>query len=240
MTPPPAGTGTEQRLRFADLAEETTGFGELELRTFRDLLVRPRTVLIAYLERGPTAGGMYARPFGFYLALCGVLMFYMFLMGGLKGVVEMQPAEDLERWIKASGKSRELFINDADGWMGLIAVPLMSLFYAGFGTLLIRWWSGLDWRRSMRSTMALLCAWTVPILFLGPLPMMNGFELAGSLVMYAALIVAFLRMGRGIWFGSWPEGAGKAMLFLIAMLLSSWVSMTPVFGIGLLGAIYGH
>jgi len=238
VTHPPAGTGAEQRLRFADLAEETTGFGELEGRTFRDLLVRPREVLIAYLERGPTAGGIYARPFGFYLALCGVLMFYMFVMGGLKGVIELQLAEDLERWIKASGKGRELFIDDADGWMGLIAVPLMSLFYAGFGAPLIRWWSGLDWRRSMRSTLALLCAWTVPILFLGPLPMTKGFELIGSLLMYGALIVAFLRMGRGIWFERWAAGVGKALLFLLAM--AAWISMIPVFGIGLLGALYGN
>lgn len=55
----------EPRIRFADLAEETTGFGEIEYRTFRDLLVRPRAVLITYLERGPTGGGSYARPFGF-------------------------------------------------------------------------------------------------------------------------------------------------------------------------------
>lgn len=237
---PPADTGTGQRLRFVDLAEETTGFGELELRTFRDLLLRPREVLIAYLERGPTAAGRYARPFGFYLALCGVLMFYMFLMGGLKGIIEMQPADKLERWIAASGKSRELFIDDADGWMGLIAVPLMSLFYAGFGTPLIRWWTGLDWRRSARATLALLCAWTVPILFLGPLPMMKGFELAGSVAMYGALIVAFLRMGRGIWYDRMMAGIGKALLFLVAMGLAAWISMTPVFAIGLLGAIHGN
>ncbi|WP_300974375.1 hypothetical protein [Sphingomonas sp. LHG3406-1] len=240
MTPPPAGTSSEGRLRFADLAEETTGFGELEYRTFRDLLVRPRDVLIAYLERGPTAGGRYARPFGFYLALCGVLMFYMFLMGGLKGIIEQQPAETLERWIKASGKSRELFIDDADGWMGLVAVPLMSVFYVAFGAPLIRWWSGLDWRRSMRATLVLLCAWTVPILFLGPLPMMDSLKLIASLVMYVALIVAFLRTGRGIWFDRWPGGLGKGLLFLFAILVSSWVSMIPVFNIGLLGALYGH
>jgi hypothetical protein len=240
VTPPSAEAGAEQRFRFADLAGETTGFGELEYRTFRDLLVRPREVLIAYLERGPTAGGRYARPFGFYLALCGVLMFYMFLMGGLKGVIEMQPANDLERWIQASGKSREMFIDDADGWMGLVAVPLMSLFYAGFGALLIRWWSGLDWRRSMRATLALLCAWTVPILFLGPLPMMDGFQVGGSVVMYAALLIAFLRMGWGIWFEHWAAGVGKAVLFLVALSLSSLISMAPVFRIGLLGALYGN
>jgi hypothetical protein len=167
-------------------------------------------------------------------------MFYMFLMGGLKGVIEMQPANDLERWIQASGKSRQMFIDDADGWMGLVAVPLMLLFYAGFGALLIRWWSGLDWRRSMRATLALLCAWTVPILFLGPLPMMDGFQMGGSVVMYAALLIAFLRMGWGIWFEHLAAGVGKAVLFLVALSLSSLISMAPVFRIGLLGALYGN
>ena len=240
MNPPAAEAGSEARLRFADLAEETTGFGEIEFRTFRDLLIRPRDVLIAYLQRGVTGGGLYARPFGFYLALCGVLMFYMFLMGGLKGIIEQQPAEQLNQWIAASGKSREMFIDDADGWMGLVAVPLMSLFYAGFGAPLIRWWSGLSWRRSMRATLALLCAWTVPILFLGPLPMIKGFELVGSLFMYAALIAAFLRMGRGIWFERWWAGLGKAMLFLVVVMIGAWISMMPVFRIGLLGALYGN
>jgi hypothetical protein len=240
MTVPQADASIDQRFRFVDLAEETTGFGEIEGRTFRDLLLRPRELLITYLERGPTGGGLYARPFGFYLALCGVLMFYIFLMGGLKGIIEQQPAEQFDRWIAASGKSREMFIDDADGWMGLVAVPLMSLFYAGFGVPLIRWWSGLDWRRSMRATLALLCAWTVPILFLGPLPMMKGFELFGSLVMYGALIVAFVRMGRGIWFERWWAGLAKAILFLIAVMFGAFFSMYPVFRIGLLGALYGN
>lgn len=167
-------------------------------------------------------------------------MFYMFLLGGLKGVIELQPADKLERWIAVSGKSREMFIDDADGWMGLVAVPLMSLFYAGSGMPLIRWWSGLDWRRSMRATLVLLCAWTVPILFLGPLPMMKGFELAGSIVMYGLLIVAFMRMGRGIWYDRMLAGLGKALLFLVTMGLAATISMTPVFGIGLLGAIHGN
>lgn len=240
MTPPVVQAGSEARLRFADLAEETTGFGEIEFRTFRDLLIRPRDVMIAYLQRGVTGGGLYARPFGFYLALCGVLMFYMFLMGGLKGIIEQQPVEQLNQWVAASGKSREMFIDDADGWMGLVAVPLMSLFYAGFGAPLIRWWSGLSWRRSMRATLALLCAWTVPILFLGPLPMIKGFELVGSLFMYAALIAAFLRMGQGIWFERWWAGLGKAMLFLVVVMIGAWLSMMPVFRIGLLGALYGN
>jgi hypothetical protein len=70
--------------------------------------------------------------------------------------------------------------------------------------------------------------------------MMDGYQMAGSVVMYAALLVAFLRMGRGIWFEHWAAGVGKAVLFLLAMLLSSLISMAPVFRIGLLGALYGN
>lgn len=92
----------------------------------------------------------------------------------------------------------------------------------------------------MRITLALLCAWTVPILFLGPLPMIKGFELIGSLLMYGALIVAFLRMGKGIWFERWSAGLGKALLFLLTMGLAASISMAPVFRIGLLGAMYGN
>ena len=84
------------------------------------------------------------------------------------------------------------------------------------------------------------CAWTVPILFLGPLPMVKGFELAGSIVMYGLLIVAFMRMGRGIWYDRMLAGLGKALLFLVTMGLAATISMTPVFGIGLLGAIHGN
>ena len=31
---------------------------------------------------GPTGGGAYARPLRFYVALCGILMLQLFLMGG--------------------------------------------------------------------------------------------------------------------------------------------------------------
>lgn len=64
----------------ADVVEETLGFGETEWRTFRDHLVRPRAALDAYLERGPTGGGQYRRPLGFYIALCGVAKAVLLLM----------------------------------------------------------------------------------------------------------------------------------------------------------------
>ncbi|GAA4040003.1 hypothetical protein GCM10022281_21130 [Sphingomonas rosea] len=238
--PEPASTVAPERSGLADYAEETIGFGATEFRTARDLLLCPRTVLDAYLAYGPTGGRRYARPFGFYVALCGILMFYMFLLGGMKGMIEQQPAETLNGWIARSGKSREGFIGDADGWMSLVAVPILSLFYAAAAAPLIKWWSRLDWRRSIRATFALMCAWTVPIVPLGPLPMIKGFEIIGNLAMWGALIVAFLRMGRGLWWQSWAGGIGKSLLLAGAMLLGAFVGMIPVFNIGLLGALLGR
>ncbi len=47
-------------------------------------------------------------------------------------------------------------------------------------------------------------------------------------------------MGRGTWFERWWAGLGKALLFLFAVLTGAWLSMYPVFRIGLLGALYGN
>jgi hypothetical protein len=228
-----------EQTRVADYAAEATGFGAIEFRTAKDLLLRPRSVLDAYLTRGPTAGGLYARPWGFYIALCGVLMFYLFLLGGMKGVIEQQPPAKLADWIARSGKSREAFIDDADGWMSFVAVPILSIFYALGAAPLVKWWSGLDWRRAIRATFALLCAWTVPMLPFGPLPLMKGYELLGLVVTWGALIVAFLRMGQDIWFRTWPGGIFKAVLLLVAIFVAASLGMVPVVGIGVLGGLYG-
>ncbi|GAA4018227.1 hypothetical protein GCM10022280_17090 [Sphingomonas swuensis] len=234
------GGPNPERSRFADYAEDATGFGATEWRTFRDLLKRPRAVLDAYLERGPTGGGLYARPMGFYFALCGVLMIYMFIAGGLEGVIQRQPAEVLNGWIAASGKSRAEFIGDADGWMSLVSVPVLSFFYAIFSAPLLKWWGGLDWRRTFRSTFTLLNAWTVPVIFLGPLPMMERFALFASIFMYGANIVAFLRLGRGLWWKGWPGGILKGFLLLVVMMIGAGIGMFFVMQIGMMGALHGN
>ena len=229
----------EAKSRFADYAEEATGFGALEWRTFKDLLVRPRTMLDAYLERGPTAGGHYRRPMGFYIAMCGVLAFYLFLLGGFKGIIEAQPAEVLKPWLERSGKSREIFINDVDSWMSILGTPVLSVFYALFCAPLILWWSGLDRRRAFRATFVLLNAWTAPMILLGPFPFLDPFRAVASLFMHLLLVLAFLRMGRGLWFHSWPGGVGKAVLLSVVLMASSFVGMLPVLYLSLIGASLG-
>ena len=228
------------RLRFVDLCEETIGFGEIEWRTFRDFLVRPRAVLEAYLVHGPTGGRRYARPFGFYMGLCGVLMFYLFLVGGLKGVIEAQPAASLDPWIERSGKSREAFIDDAESWLSLVVTPIIAILNALFTAPLLKWWSGLDWRQAFRTSNVLMCAWTAPILFIGPSPQIDGLRLVAALFMWGALIVAFLRIGRGLFFSRWWEGALKSLVLIVVLLVASWAGIVPSLYIGLMGGAWGY
>lgn len=228
-----------RRQVFVDLCEETTGFGEIEWRTFRDLLMRPRTALEAYLIHGPTAGRRYSRPFGFYMGLCGVLMFYLFLAGGLKGIIEMQPAAVIEPWLDRSGKSREAFVGDAEGWLSLVVTPIIAILNALLIAPLLKWWSGLDWRRSFRSSYVLMCAWTVPILFLGPLPQVGAFAPVCALVMWAAFVVAFVRMGPKLWFVRWWEAGLKSVLLVAVLLFAGWLGMRLSLYIGLLGGAWG-
>lgn len=227
-----------RRQVFADLCEETIGFGEIEWRTFRDLLVRPRAALEAYLVHGPTGGRRYARPFGFYMGMCGVLMFYLFLTGGLKGVIEAQPAAMIDQWVTRSGKSREAFIDDAESWLSLVVTPIIAICNALLTAPLLKWWSGIDWRRSFRASYVLMCAWTAPILFLGPAPQIEGLRAAASIVMFGAFAVAFARMGRGLWFARWWDGAVKCVVLLLVLAVASWLGMVPSLYIGLIGGAW--
>ena len=149
-----------------DLSDDALGFGLLELRTARDVVVRPRTVLEAWMTQGPTGGGHYARPLRLYLALNAILMLVLFLKGGTAMMLGGMPPEYLDPLIAASGKSRDAFMADADNWMSLVLVPLLSVFYALAATPLMRWWDPekLGWRRGFRAAFAYLNALTVPLL----------------------------------------------------------------------------
>lgn len=234
-----AGEVKNGPVRLGEIAEDATGFGGVEWHTARDLLLRPRAVLDAYETGGPTGGGRYARPVRFYLALCGVLMFYLFLIGGTKQLVERMPADMLARAIAVSGKSREVFFNDADGWVSLAVVPVLAMFYALAVAPVIKRWGRTNWRIAFRATFALLCAWTVPMLPFGPWPYMERVALVGAVLTAALLMVAFWRMGRGRWWTRPWEGAGKAVAVYLLMQVGAVVGMFPVFAIGALGGIYG-
>lgn len=85
-----------------------------------------------------------------------------------------------------------------------------------------------------------MCAWTVPILFLGPAPQMDGLRLIGGIAMWGAFLAAFLRMGPGLWFSRWWEGAAKGVLLLAILLVAGWLGTVPSLYIGLIGGAFGR
>lgn len=223
----------------SDLAEDVLGMGGRELVTVRDLLLRPATVLKAWMEGGAEGGGLYARPLRLYLALNAILMLILFLRGGAGYMLEGYPPEVLGPVIEQSGKSRDAFIADADGWMTLVMVPLISLFFALAATPFLRWWDkdNLGWRRGFRATFGWLCAWTVPMMPLAWWGYGTGPVAAiVSLVIMLLGVVAFVRMGKGRWFRSWPGGVGKALVLMIAVQFAAGIGGMLVGMIGVLGA----
>lgn len=224
---------------WRDVAEDTTGFGVVEWRTARDLVVQPRQVLDAYEKGGPSGGGVYARPTRFYLALCGVLMFYLFLIGGTKRFIEQLGPNLLNQLVAMSGKTREAFVNDADSWLTIFITPVLALFYALALAPAIKRWGGTNWRLAFRSTWALLCAWTVPMLPFGPLPYQERFMLLATVAMQALLVITFVRMGRGRWWHSGWGAAGKSLALLVLFQIGAMLGTIPVFAIAALGGIYG-
>ena len=221
------------------LAEDTIGFGMAELRTARDLLLRPRAALEAYMADGATGGGPYARPLRFYLALCGVLMVVLFLMGGMKQILADWPAEVLDPLLAHSGKSRDAFVADADGWISLIMVPFTAPFFAiAVAPLLKAWDHGLDWRHAFRATFVFMNAWTLPMLPVSPFVYTRAYMAPGMAVLGVLLVVAFARMGRGRWWRTWPGCLARSLLLALACGIATLVSSNLVFVLGLLGAIF--
>ncbi len=222
------------------LANDLLGFGGREIVTAKHLLLRPAIVLQAWMEQGAEGGGRYARPLRLYLALNAILMLILFIRGGAGFLLADLPPDMMAGMLERSGKSIDAFTADADGWMTLVMVPLLSVFYAVASAPLFRLWDkeNLGWRRGFRASFAWLCAWTVPML---PLSWW-GFDrspLAAMipLAIFLIGIVAFLRMGRGRWYRTTLAGLGKALLLMVCVQLSAAVGGVLVVGVGLLGAL---
>jgi hypothetical protein len=231
---------TTRKQAFKDASEDMLGFGGVEVRTARDLLVRPRLVLQAWMIEGPTGGGVYAKPLKLYLALNAILMLFIFLRGGLSFYLEGVPAEIMGPLLQEAGKSREAFLADADGWMSLVTVPIMAPFYALAAMPLFRLWDAEDLglRRGFRASFAYLNAWTVPMLPLAWFMFSTGpLATACSLIMIVLGFVAFMRMGRGRWYRGVLPGLGKALILVGAIGLSSVVSTSIVMVIGLVAGL---
>jgi hypothetical protein len=224
-----------------ELAEDVLGFGRRDIATAKDLLIRPATVLRAWMEQGPEGGGGYARPLRLYLALSAILMLLLFLSGGAGFMLEGMPASLLDPLLEQSGKSRDAFIGDADNWMTLVMVPLLSACYALATAPLLRWWDkeDLGWRRGFRASFAWLCAWTVPMLPLAwwtygpPSPVTSTL----SAIIMLLGVITFFRMGRGRWFSSGLGGVVKAVALMLAVQIGGIFGGVMVGAIGILGAL---
>lgn len=237
-----AQTPDNLRSKLSDLSEDTLGFGGLELHTVWQLIRNPRAVLEAWMTAGPSGGGAFARPFRLYMGLNAILMLMLFLQGGAarRIFVGLSPRV-LEPLIAASGKTRDAFISDADGWMSLTLMPILSPFYALATAPLLRWWDPeeLGRKRGYRAAFAFLCAWTVlmlPIAWWTNAPGIVG-QIA-SAIMLAFGIVAFVRMGAGRWWQSPLGGLGKAVVLAVAIQISAAIGFLPVLAIGLAAGRY--
>lgn len=231
---------TETRKPGDELAEDFLGFAGREVVTARDLILRPATVLQAWMQAGPEGGGAYARPLRLYLALNAILMLLLFLKGGAGFILDGVPPAVMNPLLEQAGKSRDAFIADADGWMTLVMVPLLSTFYALAATPLLRLWDkdDLGWRRGFRATFGWLCAWTVLMLPLAWWGYGAG-RVAGmiSVAIMVLGIVAFVRMGRGRWFKSYPVGVLKGLALMLAVQVAAMFGGLLVGAVGVVGAL---
>lgn len=224
-----------------ELSEDALGFGSVDLRTARDLLVRPRQVLESWMVLGPTGGGLYTRPLRLYLALNAILMLVLFLSGGSSYMLTGLPPEMLNPLIEASGKSRDAFLADADNWMTLFMVPVLASLYALVSAPLFRWWDAevLGWRRGFRAGFAYLNAWTLPVLPISWFLYGQGWPaLVASLAMWVLGLVTFLRMGRSRWYRGVGPGVAKALVVMVCLYAVSLVGGMAITAVGLAAGLW--
>ncbi|WP_298124513.1 hypothetical protein [Brevundimonas sp.] len=231
----------EDRRGLHDLADDAMGFGMAEVRTAWAMLVRPARSLDAYMRLGPTAGGTLARPLRLYLALNAIMMLMMFLLGGMEIMLDAVPPEGWEAGARQAGKSVDEYRADAEGWVSLTMVPLSSALYALMLAPFMRWWDpeDLGWRKGFRSTFVLLNALTVPFMPLTFFLYDPRLYLLSPVVLFALIGYAFLRTGWGRWFSNPLEGAFKAAILILIMVVTQFVVTIPLMAIGYLGGRFG-
>ena len=239
--PETARGGATRGGAIKELAEDATGFGVTELRTTKDLLLRPRKVLDAYEAHGATGGGLYTRAFRYYLALNGVYLLLIALTGGFERMFQAMPPEVLEWATRQSGKSADAFRADLDQWMSLIALPVTALTFAIPLYWLFRRWSGADARTGFRQTFTYLSLYT---LYGAPISLLSAL-VPGILPWLSAMtflltpLVFLVLGGGGRWWRTKRGAAGRALLLVLCVNLASLPGGVLIWGIGLAGAIYG-
>jgi hypothetical protein len=197
-----------------ELAEDASGFGVAELKLTRDLVLRPGRVMDAYDAEGSTAGGLYPKPFRYYLTINGVYLLLMALLGGVEQLMTAFPVEDLA---------------ELDQWFSLVMVPVTTLVFVPPIFLLIRRWSPAGDRQDLRQTFTFLNAWTLYNVPLGLIPLIRPDLLlwasAAGILVWPLLYAV---MGRGRWWrtrkGAWIKGVVLLFVALVVMIPASIVA----------------
>lgn len=207
----------DRRAAVREFSEDLTGFGGPELRTVRDLYLRPARVLSAYEEGAPDLGG-YAKPFRLFLGVNGAYLLLLALTGGFGRTLSAFPPEIVALIARASGKSPIALGNDIDKWYSLVSVPVIALAFFFPLYWVFRRWSGGGPRSGFRQTFAFLTAWTLYGAPFG-LAVLWFPQLAPISAVTLPLVFGLLwtRLGRGRW---WRTAGGFVGRGLILFLIS--------------------
>ena len=231
-------TGSE-RMRWSEVTEDAVGFGTREWATARDMLREPALVLQRYLTLGPTGGGVYRRPFGFYMSLCGIAIFWLFLAGGATSTVMDENGMRIIRPLLAEkGKSEEGFTNDFDDAFSALVIPMGVTLAILFSLPLFRRWLGTTRPVAMRAALAMFCIWSLPVLMLGPLPYLSLTRLWVMPLVYVLFLISFLRAGEGTLFHGRAQGVRRGLGVIGMMILSSIANAVPLMIVSTLYGIY--
>lgn len=207
-----------------EFSEDLTGFGGAELRTTRDLYLRPSRVLDAY-EAGASDLGGYTRPFRYYLSINGLYLLLIAVTGGFGRMLHTYPPDVIEQVARWSGKSVQATGSDLDKWYSLLAVPLLAAVLFGPLYLLFRRWSGAEPRIAFRQVFTFLSCWTLYGAPFGLLIMWFPVLAPVNFVLFPLILaVIFPRLGRGRWWRSIGAAWGKGLLLFVVVVLSSAVA----------------
>lgn len=204
-----------------EFSEDVTGFGGAELRTTRDLYLRPSRVLDAYEAGAPDLGG-YTRPLRYYLSINGLYLLLIAVTGGFGRLLHAYPASVIEQVARWSGKTVQAAGSDLDKWYSLLAVPALALALFGPLYLLFRRWSAVGPRIAFRQVFTFLSCWTLygapPALVLMWFPTLAALNL---LTFPLVFLATYTRLGRGRWWRTTSGAWGKGLLLFLVVLLSS-------------------
>jgi len=223
-----------------DLAEDATGFGLAELRTTRDMIVRPAALMAALDDVGDTGGGRYARPFRYYLTLNGLYLLVIAMVGGFGRAFAVAPEGIVETWAARAGKSVDAFTADADQWYALTIVPLVAFFLFWPLYFWFRRWSGSTPRIVSRQVWTFMGAWTLYALPFGFINILRP-DWAGVTGFVAPILwlILLLRFGRARWWTSVLGLIGALLVLSLSLLAFQIPAALMAFGVAALGAVYG-